>query len=289
MDGKRTWAPLGAVAPDSLAAARLDAHHAAQWVTRAARANLAAEPDDSHSNLGWDSGRRALVTHDLPAGEGPARVGLDIATLTIVFEPPDGTPREVALDGQRDQLAGRNIGRMLRDGGLSAERLDDPLPYTIPPRPVTAGALYDAAGNKAALAELAAYYDIAALLLDAVAEADARASQVRCWPHHFDLATLIALDGAGGRAEDARSIGVGLSPGDETHAQPYFYVAPWPYPDAADLPPPGEIGRWHTEGFTAYVILAEEIVARATAEEQQAATAQAIDAAIAASRTLLGD
>jgi hypothetical protein len=37
------WTELGAVAPTALEPARLRAHHDAQWVSRAARAKLAAE------------------------------------------------------------------------------------------------------------------------------------------------------------------------------------------------------------------------------------------------------
>ena len=51
---------------------------------------------------------------------------------------------------------------------------------------------------------------------------------VRCWPHHFDMATLFNL------GED-RSIGVGFSPGDESYDEPYFYCTPWPPPDQTGM------------------------------------------------------
>lgn len=46
---------------------------------------------------------------------------------------------------------------------------------------------------------------------------------VQLWPEHFDLATTIS------------KVNVGGSPGDEQHAEPYFYVGPW---DRADLTGP---------------------------------------------------
>ena len=55
-----------------------------------------------------------------------------------------------------------------------------------------------------------------------------------CWPHHFDIATLVKLED--GQPANARSIGVGVSPGDEYYAQPYVYVSPWPRFDAGKLP-----------------------------------------------------
>ena len=49
-------------------------------------------------------------------------------------------------------------------------------------------------------------------------------SPVRCWPHHFDIATCVALES--GDPERERGIGTGLSPGDGTYGQPYFHVNP---------------------------------------------------------------
>jgi hypothetical protein len=73
---------------------------------------------------------------------------------------------------------------------------------------------------------------------------------VRCWPHHYDIATLFALDD--GDPETARSVGIGLSPGDSAYAEPYLYCNPWPVPDGALPTAPGPL-RWHTEGFTSLV------------------------------------
>jgi len=79
-----------------------------------------------------------------------------------------------------------------------------------------------------------------------------------CWPHHFDMATLVRLDAGGG--ESARSVGVGMSPGDEFYAQPYVYLSPWRRFEGSlpDLPPPG---HWHIDGFFGAVITGEDILA----------------------------
>ena len=92
---------------------------------------------------------------------------------------------------------------------------------------------------------------------------------------------LVSLDEAG---ESARSIGVGLSPGDETYAQPYFYVSPWPAPKNPKLPalPPG--GHWHTKDFFAAVATADELLAQ---EDPRAALIAVIDAAFEAGRRWL--
>ena len=80
---------------------------------------------------------------------------------------------------------------------------------------------------------------------------------VRCWPHHFDIAALFVLDG--GDLETARSIGVGLSPGDESYGEPYFYCSPWPVPDLDTLAKPTSPWRWHTDGFVSMVCPASSL------------------------------
>lgn len=84
-----------------------------------------------------------------------------------------------------------------------------------------------------------------------------RASAVRVWPHHFDIATLITLDD--GDAERARSVGVGLSPGDGGIPQPYFYVTPWPYPESKFGPKLPWNGYWHSKGWFGAVQRGEHV------------------------------
>ena len=115
---------------------------------------------------------------------------------------------------------------------------------------------------------------------------DPAASPVRCWPHHFDVGSLIALD-ADAEPEEARSIGVGFSPGDGSYDQPYFYVTPWPYPDTAALPTLEAGAEWHTGGWTGAVLTADRLIS-APHEDQQAHVKRALQGAIQASRVLLG-
>ena len=81
---------------------------------------------------------------------------------------------------------------------------------------------------------------------------------MQCWPHHFDIATVVAFDPPG--AGNPRSIVIGVSPGDHYYPQPYVYVSPYPLPKGATLPPLA-LGHWHTEGFVGAVAIAESIVA----------------------------
>ena len=60
-----SWENLGKIDPKALWEARLQAHHAIQWVARAACANIMPMPGDTQSNFGWDRDHGALVSHEL--------------------------------------------------------------------------------------------------------------------------------------------------------------------------------------------------------------------------------
>ena len=245
------WQKLGAVAPTALAGARDAGHGAAQWPSRAARAALAAAEDDSHSNLGWDGATGLLRSHDLGDGH---RIGFSIARFALVHMTETGIVDECALAGRDrgDVISWLNGIAAVADGDPSW--LDRVLPYELPS---AVGADSSVSPDPAALAELERWYANAAGLLDEITAADPAASDVRCWPHHFDIATLITLAGEG---EEAPTIGVGMSPGDGSYADPYLYVTPWPYPPADALPDLPAIGHWHTDGFVAAIVTAERVV-----------------------------
>jgi hypothetical protein len=252
------WSSLGRTAPTALVEARLTAHHAAQWASRAARANLPAAVDDSHSAFEWEPRLGALVSQPLAAGSGRLRVGLRIADLSLLLSRDDAISAPLALDGKTNRSIGSWLDAQLAGEGLKPATSIE-IPYTIDPHPVARGAEYRLSE---ASKELARWYDASsetlAALRASLAGSSPPPSALRCWPHHFDLAMLVPLDAGGGEA--ARSVGIGVSPGDASYAQPYAYVSPWPYPDRTTLPPAPPPGHWHSEGFLAIVATGQAIL-----------------------------
>jgi hypothetical protein len=273
-----SWRTVGAVLPGQLSAARVELHFAAQLVSAAGTSLLTPDVDFSHTNLGWDS---AL---DLLAGR---RVGDASLRAALVFESLELAVLEGGLERASHPLIGSTMAQGLawlgeRIAG-DPQRLSLPV-HDMPDHPVAAGAPF-AETAAAARTELAAWFANATAAIHAAVAEDRRASSVRCWPHHFDVASLITLD-EGADAEEARSIGVGFSPGDGSYDQPYFYVTPWPYPPADALPAlPGGAG-WHTEVWTGAVLTAEAVISK-PASRQAAVVQDALGSAVAASRALL--
>lgn len=275
------WTTLGGKAPTALVRARNLAHHAVQWVSKAARANLEAAPDDSHSSLSWDAGRAAFVSQPLAAGGAEIRIGFRLRRFALIILRNNRDLDEFELGGRKDSSVSVWFDSALRALGLQPAR-EIELPYTLPSLPVSRGSAYHVSGESDAFDELARWYEAAADVLADVAATQPGAGPLRCWPHHFDLATLLALDDAGG--EQARSIGVGLSPGDDHYAQPYFYVSPWPRLKPSELPPLAPPARWHTHGFVGAVLTAEDILQQ---PERGSAAAAFIEAATAIGREKL--
>ena len=240
------WSLLRTPEPTALAAARLLAHRAVQWPARAALANLKPLPDDSHTSLAWNAEMAALLGQPL---QGGARVGLHVGTHELVFVKGRKT-ETYAMIGRSEGEAGTWLDAKLAAEGLKPAS-GTKLPYELPP------ALFARPAQEVKnLATLSVWFAAGAEVLEELRTKHKRLKPgpARCWPHHFDLAVLFPLD-------KARSIGIGLSPGDEYYAQPYFYLSPYPAPDTANLPalPPG--GRWHTKGFFGAVAPATDLLA----------------------------
>ncbi len=280
------WRALPAEDP-SLATvneARLQLHWAAQLPSAASRALLPKRDDESHTNLGWLPGLGGLVTRALTRHAG-SRVALDVGEFSLrVLGPESATLARLELDGQtlasalawlRDALAGETRR------AVPALALAD---YDMPAAPPQTGAPL-ARPSDQHLSILRDLYANSHAVLTEISRRRAGASPVRCWPHHFDIATLISLDG--GDPERARSIGVGMSPGDTSYDAPYFYVSPWPYPKADAELPELFAGDWHREGFTAAVLRYRSIVSDPEPGAQPVRVRDFLSAAIAAAEDLL--
>jgi hypothetical protein len=283
MNSQRLWEPLGRVSIERLADARRQLHWAAQAASAAGKRLLDHQPDYGEQSFRWIEEARALSQGTVSAAQPfrpalrpspPALLLLDGDGRTLGELPLDGRTLEEAFRWLEEEIAG--LGRLLEP---PLDRSAD-----IEPHPVASGAPFSAA-DADAFAELGAWFVNAHHLLTAVADQNPGASAVRCWPHHFDLATLISLT-PGEDAETARSIGAGLSPGDAGRHAPYFYVTPWPYPSPENLPELEGGGTWNTAGWVGAVLEAATLQDWTGGAPQHRAERFAASA-VAACRTLL--
>ena len=121
------------------------------------------------------------------------------------------------------------------------------------------------------------YYSNANLLLARWASAS---SPIRCWPHHFDIAVLLA------GPHDGQTIGVGMSPGDASYGEPYWYVTPWPHSGEFVSQPLAGAGTWHAGNWVGAVLRSSQM-RRQDATTQRTQVSAFAASAIAASRWVL--
>ena len=269
------WRNIGSVDAKRLAQSRLEAHWAAQLASAFGTTLHEPCPGDAHTNLEWLEGHDALASRPV----GDYRAALRVADLSLMVLRGNDAIVALELEGQTVEsgLAWLSEAAQTSYGTSTLLAWGN---YQLPER---------AAGNapfavdRTALGELTRWFSSSNAMLREFAARHEGASEVRCWPHHFDIATLLTLDPPG--MPDGRTVGVGMTPGDTDYAEPYFYVTPWPYPrirSPGDLP----LGHWHTEGWFGAVLTQSELLA--SEREQHAAVARFIEDAATASRELVG-
>lgn len=197
--------------------ARIQVHDALQAAAGVGRTLLPPRPDDSHHSFAWLEEHGALV-QDCVAGR--FRAGLRLRDLTLLI-----------LDEQVIEFP--LCGRTVEDGFRFYEEATG---FEIERAPVTSGTL---SPDTADLAQLARMYGQAAAILEHVRARHPQATEVRLWPHHFDIAVL--LD----------KTGVGFLAGDDAIDEPYWYVYNTPMPDAL---PALATGEWHRGEWTGAVL-----------------------------------
>jgi hypothetical protein len=265
---RAAWKPVNPEAATRLSDARRQLHHAVQIASAFGNSYLEKRDDDSQSNLGWVEIDGALASNEVNG----TSVAVRVADLTLLIGEQSyemlGKTITEAADWLRDQL---------QSTGFDTSRFTLERTYEIPEHPVGNGESFSARSHD--LQSLGKWFWNAVPHLEKVRSQNDGASDVRCWPHHFDIATLISLDAD-------KTVGAGMEPGDIYYDQPYFYVNANPPPWGSELPQTLKgHGEWHTQEWLGVVLPASNPTNDITDQEQQVADYFA--SAVPACRALL--
>lgn len=289
MTTRDPWDALGTHTPPELTDPTLELHWAVQYLASMGQTFAEPKDDDSHRAMVWNAELRAFVGAPM-AGPYPFRTGLRPADLTLLLiDRTDAVLGALPLDGLHRQEGydwlSAGVATYLGGAPPKIERPE----YEMPEHPVSSGEARF--GVDAAHAEtLSALYAAASDVLNEVEADHPEASTVRCWPHHFDIATLLTLDDDSDDDSDdgeTRSVGIGMAPMGGGHDGWYWYVTPYPCPDTDDLPELKSPGGWHTDGWTGAVLPGEDVIA-APASDRRALTVDFIGRALPAALSALG-
>ena len=278
----KKWRRLDPVPFEEISKARDFTHEAIQFLANTAISFAQKKEDDSHTNCEWSRSLKAFVG-SVFGEKNKISLGLNISDFKLMLLKENWTIIDDFF------LKDKNLEDVLswlknnfEIQGLESNRFTLDKHYEITARTVSEGGKF-LVENEKAFHELSDYYSNADLVIRAYISDLTNATPVRCWPHHFDIATLLNIG-----EEKLQSIGIGLSPGDSNNPEPYFYVTMWPYPNIdevsfAKIP----VGNWNFEGWVGTSLLASEIVKKPDEKFQCDVVVEFIDKSVKAIKDAL--
>ncbi len=269
------WKTLPIPPVASLANARLRLHWGSQIPCAAASQLIKPLPDYSQGSLSYHQGLHAMLTRPLASHKG-LQAGLNITECSLLLVDKKSQP--IA----KQPLVGLTLKEGMvwmaealeKHGGKAVPELVRPF-EEIPDSPVAHGEPFPD-NEPAALAEIdlwfANSYAVLALLAKSL-----KSSTVWCWPHHFDVATLLLLEDK--NSEEAKQVNIGLSPGDDNFETPYWYITFWPDSSQPLLPLEGQ-GFWYQEKFKGALLTTDNLASTGQPEQVAAYLNSAIKACL---------
>jgi len=246
------WIKLDKINSGDIAPTREALHRAMQLVSAAPRSFLPPLEHDETASLHWNEKKRRLESQYF----GPklnVQSSIDFASFKIMLLVEEIVFDEISLHKKSFDQVKEWFRNTLYKIKLDPNQYVVDLPYTLPAFHSGLEAPFDYY-DKNAFHSFSILYHNTNLMLNQISEDKiGKKLKVKVWPHHFDMAILHYLN-----AED--SVGLGLAPGDDYYAQPYFYVTPYPYPPDHTIEETNPIvGHWHTEGFKALILTYDQL------------------------------
>lgn len=254
---------LAAVDPKTLGEARTQAQNAAHWLARVANSYRDPEPQQRHLWLGFDIGRKALVTKTFA---DDVSVELRLPTLEMQFrEGGRPVPHTLAVEGHSPAKVEAWMLVELLHRGIDRDRFSKSLPYTPSNMMTGDNVEYSPEACARELDALTAWLDHASEVLGRLTRefqpTDAGEGILTCWPEQFHIGFLSGLNP--GEEISDQALRVAFSAGDDRYAEPYFFVAVQKDGELA-TPHPGAV-------LTASRIVAEKMGPDAIAEALRSA------------------
>lgn len=214
-NGQRATAPM-IIPMNAVNQADQTLHSLAQLLALTAMQWLPPRPDDSQTNLCWNSDRHRLEGRPFTHNGHQLRLVIDMNTFTLqfiderehisaTFSPENRTPAD-ALIWWTSQMQAWGVAG------------SNPLNYQLDQPPVAAQAVYK---RPAELQTWAHWRTTANAALKTLNEWSGRESDIRIWPHHFDTGVYYAQTDPDGREKAA--IWAGYAIADSVCSEPYFY------------------------------------------------------------------
>ena len=231
---------------DRLTHAWREAHYAAQVAAELGKSWGEEQGDDGHSSFLWFRGEDGRGIEGVPAVKKKYVARLKLEGLELSIFDKGRTVADFTLAGHTlaDAMAwmDETCTRELGERRQAARPAPD-----LPEHGVAGGDRFT--DDPDGFNDLADLYDATHLVIEKLRGLVPAFGAGRCWPHHFDYATLgvLATDDAGAMS---KTIGIGITPPDALDTDGYWYVSPWSRDGVSGSPeyPALDAGRWVDRG-----------------------------------------
>lgn len=231
-------------------------HQAAQYIAAVGKSYLEKIPNDSHTNMRWDSASQAMVGRPLDEAK-EISLALNYSSYSLEF-----------VDTNVDVLASLYLGGSRHDAilfwiqeqadlhGIEGD-FDFDLHYELPYPAMEMDMVFPEEDSNE-LQRLADLRSTVQNALSIVLNPIAAAQEIRVWPHHYDIGSMIITG-----VEDnvlLSSIGVGMALPDPMVDDLYLYTSAWRR-DGADLDnmPKLTQGIWRNPDWNGATLPASEL------------------------------
>ncbi|WP_350285159.1 hypothetical protein [uncultured Croceitalea sp.] len=223
-------------------------HFAAQYLATAAKSFLVAKDDDSHTNIGFSIASKRLQTRSLT--DNGLLLSLNLMDFSLEWNSQKTEPL-VLNDKTHSDVTDwlRRTSVLLEFKKPYQFDLHYELPFAIEDT-----FIFKSLQNEA-LEDFFTTRSIAQKAIQSFLEEESLVSEIRIWPHHFDLGAFATI------SDTKKSVGVGLAVADTVVPQTYFYISG--YQNNAPIDPTRldtlTLGKWKNNTFKGGVLSAQKV------------------------------
>ncbi len=193
----------------------IEVHKIIQYLAATANSFLPKKKDDSHTNLKSLTGCGCLTTR--PLNTNGDVLAFSYSSFSIEWWIGGFDKIKFPLEGKTHKEVLDWIEKQAIENGISFPFTYE-MHYTLPYEPITDEYIFHLE-NMPRLGEIMHYRIMAHLALEDALQEFTPHSEIRVWPHHFDIASLYTFNKRRGHV-----IGLGMSIPDEVSSNFYLYV-----------------------------------------------------------------
>jgi len=215
-------------------------HLGAQYLAAAGISFVEKQADDSHTNVGWDTDNQRLVSRTF--GTKESQLALNTKLFALEWLNKGDLVANVTLENKTHAEIVKWIANEVRENEVGKE-YTYAFHYELPYAAITDDFVFGRPDSSESTILIDAL-SLAQGVFERFLDTNGLASEIRVWPHHFDLGIYAEFS-----AEKNLFLGAGLAIPDTMIDNLYFYVSGYKGGEAVVTKDFKALsrGKWHTD------------------------------------------